>query len=188
MSAPTFPLNLVPTLKTERLLLRGYRPEDFTECAKMWADPLVTRFIGGKPNTEQETWNRFLRSIGHWALLGFGLWVAEEKSSGAYVGAVGFSEFKRLMVPSHYGVPEAGWTFASHSHGKGYATEALKAVLNWGSVHFGPIRTVCIIAPENTSSRRVAEKCGFKEVLATTYEGRPTILYERHFDAAEPLA
>jgi len=43
----------VPTLETERLKLRAHRLEDFVHCAAMWADPEVTRYIGGKPYTEE---------------------------------------------------------------------------------------------------------------------------------------
>ncbi|MEY2396091.1 MAG: hypothetical protein QOF94_2436, partial [Acidobacteriaceae bacterium] len=51
----------VPILETERLRLRGHRLEDFVQCAAMWADPLVIRYIGGKPLTAEESWTRFLR-------------------------------------------------------------------------------------------------------------------------------
>jgi RimJ/RimL family protein N-acetyltransferase len=78
----------VPILETERLRLRGHRLDDFVQCAAMWADRNVTRHIGGKPLTEEESWTRLLRYVGHWALLGFGYWVAEEKASGNFVGEI----------------------------------------------------------------------------------------------------
>src|SRR2546426_7424830 len=56
----------VPVIETERLRLRGHRPEDFPDCAAMWADPVVTRYIGGKPLSEEEAWTRTLRCLGHW--------------------------------------------------------------------------------------------------------------------------
>jgi len=53
-----------PQLETERLSLRGHRLEDFPDCCAMWTDPEVTRFIGGKPSTEQEVWFRLVRYVG----------------------------------------------------------------------------------------------------------------------------
>jgi len=98
----------VPVVETERLRLRGYRPEDFADCAAMWADPEVTRYIGGKPLTEEDVWGRTLRGVGHWAWWGFGYWVMEEKATGSFAGEMGFSDWKREIEPSLRGVPELG--------------------------------------------------------------------------------
>ena len=70
-----------PVIETKRLRLRGHRAADLPACAAMWAKEGVTRFIGGKPLTEEETWLRILRYAGHWALLGFGYWVVEEEDN-----------------------------------------------------------------------------------------------------------
>ena len=173
------PIAEVPILETERLRLRGHRLDDFVQCARMWADPIVTRYIGDKPLTEEESWARLLRYAGHWSLLGFGYWVAEEKATGNYVGEIGFGEFKRDLEPSLRGVPEIGWVLASNAHGRGYATEAVRGVVAWGDAHFRPARTACIIEPENLASIRVAVKCGYREIQLTKYKGRPTIMFVR---------
>ena len=141
--------------------------------------PQVTRFIGGRPSTQEEAWGRLLRYIGHWSLLGFGYWAVEEKATGRFIGETGFAEGKREIEPSLIGIPEAGWALSPQVHGKGYATEAVRAVIAWGERHFGPVRTACIIAPENTPSIRVAEKCGYREIQRTTYKDNPTIMYVR---------
>jgi RimJ/RimL family protein N-acetyltransferase len=169
----------VPILETLRLKLRGHRLDDFVHCAAMWADPGVTRFIGGQPLREEEAWTKFLRYAGHWALLGFGYWVVEEKATGDFVGEIGFADYKRDLQPSLKGVPEIGWVLASHAHGKGYATEAVRTVSAWGDAHFQSPRSACIIAPENFASIQVAEKCGYRETQPTTYKGRPTLMYVR---------
>jgi RimJ/RimL family protein N-acetyltransferase len=172
----------VPVLETERLRLRGHRPEDFSDCVAMWADPLVTRYIGGKPLSEEDVWARTLRYVGHWGWLGFGYWLVEEKATGSFVGEMGFSDWKREIVPDLKGVPELGWVLATGAHGKGYATEAARAAIAWGETNTHSAqpalgKMVCIIHPEHPRSIRVAEKCGFKEVLRTTYKGKPTILF-----------
>ena len=169
----------VPILETERLRLRGHWLDDFAKCAAMWADPAVIRYIGGKPLTEEESWTRFLRYAGHWSLLGFGYWVAEEKTSGKFVGEIGFADYKRDLEPSLKGVPEIGWVLASSAHGRGYATEAVRAAVEWGDRHFAGARTACIIAPDNLASIRVAEKCGYRKAQVATYKGHPTIVFER---------
>jgi RimJ/RimL family protein N-acetyltransferase len=170
---------LPPSIDTERLTLRQHQREDFAETAALWGDPEVTRYVGGKPLTAEEVWTRLLRHIGHWSLLGFGYWVAREKSSGRFVGEVGFADLKRALDPPFDGAPEAGWILAPWSHGRGYATEAVRAAIDWGSRHFGPVRTVCLIDDENVRSIRVAEKCGYREYARTTYKANPVILFER---------
>jgi RimJ/RimL family protein N-acetyltransferase len=139
----------------------------------MWGDAAVTRYIGGRPFTPEEVWARLLRYTGHWCLLGFGFWLIEEKDTGAFAGEVGLAEFKRDIQPP-LDVPEAGWVLASAAQGKGYATEALRAALEWARRP-----TACIIHPENLASLRVAEKCGYREEARILYKGQPTVLCRR---------
>ncbi len=169
---------IIPTLETERLLLRRHCLEDFAECAAMWSDPAVTVFIGGKPLTEEECWTRFLRYAGHWSMLGFGYWAVEERSTGRFVGELGFSDYKRDIAALKE-TPEIGWVLTPAARGQGYATEAVRAALEWGDEHLSACRIACIIAPENVASIRVANKCGFRESERTTYKGNPTIVFSR---------
>jgi RimJ/RimL family protein N-acetyltransferase len=175
----------VPILETNRLKLRGHRLDDFDHCAAMWADPVVTRYIGGKPLTEEESWTRLLRYVGHWSLLGFGYWLAEEKVTGNFVGEIGFGDYKRDLQPSLKGVPEIGWVLASQAQGRGYATEAVRAAIEWGDRNLSPARTACIIAPENVPSIRVAVKCGYRESGSATYKGHPTLMFVREANSSQ---
>jgi RimJ/RimL family protein N-acetyltransferase len=168
-----------PVLETARLTLRGHRTDDLADCAAMWADPEVTRYIGGRTNTEEEVWARLLRYIGHWSALGYGYWVVHERASGRFVGDVGFADFKRALTPSFDGAPEAGWALASWASGKGFATEAVRAAHAWIDTRFPQGRTVCMIDDGNVASVRVAEKCGYRVWQKATYKGTPTVLYER---------
>jgi RimJ/RimL family protein N-acetyltransferase len=175
----------IPTLTTERLTLSGHTLADFAECAAMWGDPDVTRFVGGRPQTEEEVWTRLLRYTGHWALLGFGYWVVRETATGRFIGEVGFAERRREIVPSIAGFPEIGWVLAAAAHGRGYATEAVQATLAWAESrpatesYFASGRTVCLIDTENARSIRVAEKTGYREFARTVYGGQPVILLDR---------
>ncbi len=170
---------MVPIVETERLILRGHRRDDFDDCAAMWANQDVVRYIGGKPFSREEVWARLLRYLGHWQWMGFGFWALQEKATGNFAGDLGFAEFQRDLEPPIRGIPEIGWALAPHAHGKGYATEAVRAVVAWGDRHFGASRTVCLIHPENVRSIRVAEKCGYREFQHTSYKGHPTTIFER---------
>jgi RimJ/RimL family protein N-acetyltransferase len=169
----------IPTIETERLRLRDHRKGDLEDCVAMWSDPIVVRYTIGKPSTRQQTWARLLTYLGHWSQLGFGYWAVEEKASGRFVGEVGFADFKRELTPSIEGTPELGWVLAPAVHGKGYATEALRAALAWGDLSLKSRRSVCLIDPGNAVSLRVAEKIGFSRVQETAYNGAPVILFER---------
>lgn len=177
MTTPFHPI--APTLETERLVLRAHGLDDFEDSLALWTDPAVTRFIGGKPSTREEVWARILRYVGHWSLLGFGYWAITDKATGGFIGEVGFADFRREIAPSLDGIPEIGWALLPAAHGKGYATEAANAAIAWGEKHFGPVRTACIIAPENGPSIRVAERCGYRECARALYKGNPTIMFVR---------
>jgi len=168
----------VPVVETERLILRGHRLDDFRFLAAMWADPEVTRFIAPAPATAEETWGRFLRYAGHWAMMGYGYWAVEEKASGRYIADIGFADHRRAIVPVLDG-PEIGWVLSAAEAGAGYATEAVRAAVAWGDGHFRDRRTVCIIAPDHARSIRVAEKAGYRLDGSGLYKGRETLVYAR---------
>jgi RimJ/RimL family protein N-acetyltransferase len=168
----------IPVIETERLRLRGHRVEDFHDCAAMWGDAAVTRYIGGRPFTQEEVWARLLRYVGHWTLLDYGFWLIEDKATGRFAGEAGMAEFRREIEPA-IEVPEVGWVLSPEFQGRGYATEAVRAVAAWGDGRFAGSRTVCIIHPENQASKRVAGKCGFRELPPATYRGSPTLMFER---------
>ena len=170
---------LVPVLETERLVLRAHRIADFDASAAMWGDPVVTRYIGGKPSTREDVWGRLVRYAGHWPLMGYGYWAIEDKSFGRFIGEAGFADFKRDITPSLGDDPEIGWALTPAAHGKGYATEIVTALVEWGDANLSSKRTVCLIHPDNSPSIYVAKKCGYKEFARTTYKGQPTILFRR---------
>jgi RimJ/RimL family protein N-acetyltransferase len=168
-----------PPLDTDRLTLRAHRRDDLADTAAMWGDPEVTRHIGGRPFSREECWWRLLRNIGHWQVMGFGYWVVRERGTGRFVGEVGLADLLRDLRPSFEGAAEAGWVLSPAAHGRGYATEAMRAVLAWSDAHLAGKRHVCMIDPGNDASIRVAEKLGFRELARSTYHDEPAILYER---------
>jgi RimJ/RimL family protein N-acetyltransferase len=177
----------VPVLETARLTLRGHRVTDLDDSLALWSDPAVTRYISGKPSGREDVWARLLRYVGHWMVAGYGLWHVRERATDRFVGEAGLAGFQRDIAFSFDGAPEAAWVLASWSHGRGYATEAMTAVLAWSAAAHP--RTVCIISPANLPSLRVAAKLGYREIGRADYRGNEVIVFERHERGArEPSA
>jgi predicted CxxxxCH...CXXCH cytochrome family protein len=168
-----------PDITTARLLLRELRPDDLDPIHAMWREPKVYEFITGRPATREESWSGILRYNGHWNLLGYGYWAVEEGATRRVIGQMGFADFKREIEPPLEGTPELGWALATACHGQGYATEALKAITDWGDRNLAEQTTACIVSPGNVASVQVAAKIGFNEVARTTYKGDATILFQR---------
>jgi RimJ/RimL family protein N-acetyltransferase len=167
------------SIRTERLTMAPHVLADFDDSLAMWSDPGVVRHIGGRVFAPDECWARLHRYVGHWALLGFGYWVVRETATGAFVGEVGFADFRRPLDPPFGDAPEIGWALSPAMHGRGYATEAVRAALAWGDAHFGRLRTVCMIEPENAASIRLAERCGYRGYARSAYKDAPVVLFER---------
>jgi RimJ/RimL family protein N-acetyltransferase len=173
-------MSLGPTLETARLILRPHQLADYEDCCFLTSDPEAVRMIFQKPMTREETWHRLLRFAGHWALLGYGLLLVQEKVTGRVVGEVGIADFHRGLGEDFDAWPEMAWMLSHDVHGRGYATEAANAVLAWMEEKFAPERTVCIIDPDNGPSLRVAEKLGFRQFGMAEYKDK-TVLKLRRF-------
>lgn len=168
-----------PVIITERLTLRAHAPSDLADCAAMWADPAVFRHIGGVAASREEVWSRLLRYAGLWSLMGYGYWCIRETATNRFVGDAGLAEFKRDIVPGLEGSPESGWALATWAHGRGYALEAMAAILAWADDSLRAEKTVCMIAPENTASIRLAQKLGYEQFATGHYKGHDSLLFER---------
>jgi len=165
-------------IETARLRLRGHGLGDLDASAAMWGDESVTRFIGGKPSSCEDSWRRMQTYVGHWAMLGHGFWLIEDKATGRFLGEGGFGNFKRDIDPP-FDAPEQGWAFAPHAQGKGHAHEAMSAAIGWGEQHFGRSDFVCLIAPDNAPSLRLADKLGYREYGRSPYKGEPSVQLRR---------
>jgi RimJ/RimL family protein N-acetyltransferase len=150
-----------PILRTQRLVLRAHRLDDFGAVAAMSSDPEFVRFIGaGQPLSEEAAWVKLQRIAGSWPLLGYGFWAIEHAASGEVIGEAGFLE------PHPPGgdrrMPEAGWGLATSARGQGYAGEAVAAMLAWGDERFE--RTTCSISRDNAPSIALARRHGYREL------------------------
>ena len=170
---------MVPIIETARLRLRSLQESDLDVQAAMLGDPEYMRFLGGHPLEREESWRKMLCGPGLWAMLGYGYWGIERREDGAYLGQVGFADFKRDVKPSVEGIPEMGWLLAPNAHGKGFASEAVAAALDWATTSLAGREIVAIIDPANAPSIRVAEKAGFSERETASYRGEPILLFRR---------
>ena len=166
-------------IETENLRLRRPEIDDLDAIHAMRSDLNVVRFLGGRALNREEAWHRRMRLVGHWALRGYGMFAVVEKGSGALVGEVGLFDGCRGLSPDFDNAPEAGWILASAAHGKGYAGEAAAAAHRWFAATHGEQRSVCIIAPENLASFRVAHKLGYKSFGQVDYHNGPMTMLER---------
>lgn len=175
---------IAPTLETPRLILRALSPDDWEAYAEAWADPRMTRFIGGQPRDRPTSWGKFLQAAGLWSILGYGYWSFIERETGRLAGNGGLAQFER-GVAALAGHAEAGWAFVPDAWGKGYATEAMSAILDWADRGPRLAEIRAIIDADNLASNRVAEKCGFVRAIASLPEMPGTALWTR---AARPSA
>jgi RimJ/RimL family protein N-acetyltransferase len=152
---------IAPILTTQRLSIEPMSMDHWEDYAAAWADPRMTEFIGGEPRSRNISWGKMLQGIGLWPLFGYGYWSFVERDSGQFVGNGGLAQFER-GIPELDGYPEAGWAFAPDAWGKGYATEAMTAILEWADENALP-ETRCIIDPGNAASHKVAAKLGFEK-------------------------
>jgi RimJ/RimL family protein N-acetyltransferase len=176
-------VSTVPELITERLLMRGWRDEDFEPWAAILGDPLVARGLGQDAGmTPFEAWRDMVIMAGHWALKGYGNWVLEERDSGELVGRAG------LYYPPDWPELEVGWTVAREHWGKGYAPEAARAAAAWGTEHLRLRHIVSLIHPSNEQSIRVAEKLGEKLEGHHKARGFDLLVYGTDLPLRDPAA
>jgi RimJ/RimL family protein N-acetyltransferase len=144
---------MVPTLETERLILRNWQESDFDPFAQYYADPTTAAFVGGTCS-RSDAWRRMAAFAGHWPLRGYGFWALEEKASGHFVGYAG------LYFPEGWPEPEVGWGLLKTSQRRGFATEAALRARAFGYANIGFKTLISFIDMRNAASRAVAERMG----------------------------
>jgi len=161
----------IPRLDTERLTLREYRRDDFDLFADHLANAESSAHLGSADR--QTAWRIFSSHAGMWVLQGAGWWALEDKQTGQLVGNIGafFREQSTVM--------ELGWNTYRAFWGKGIASEAAAAVLNYAFEVRGEPKVRALIASGNESSRRVAERLGMTFEMETDIHGKAVNSYVR---------
>lgn len=167
---------MIPVLSTPRLVLRAFEESDLDAWAAIVGDPQTARYIGGVRD-RTEAWLRMATYHGHWVLRGFGQWAVEERASGRCVGRCG------LWNPEGWPELEVGWTLSRSVWGRGYATEAGAAAVEWGRSTLALTRIASCIVPENAASIAVAERLGMTfDRMAAFPDGSEAAVYAMALD------
>jgi RimJ/RimL family protein N-acetyltransferase len=145
---------MTPVLETERLILRGWKPEDFEAYARFMADADVVRYLTGEPLSRNDAWRNMAMVVGHWVLRGFGMWAVERKADGTFVGRVG------MHYPEGWPAIEVGWTLGKDYWGQGFATEAARAAMAYAFLAHNLQRVISVIQIDNAPSQAVATRLG----------------------------
>ncbi|HXY71215.1 MAG TPA: GNAT family N-acetyltransferase [Actinomycetota bacterium] len=165
-------------LETERLVLRPFILDDLDALAESLADPEVMRYVGegeavGKTRTESE--HILTELIAEYDRWGYGLWAVttDGENDGRPIGWCGLIEWELGGVTE----VEVAYLFGRPYWGKGYATEAARAVRDYGVGPVGRTRLVSLVYPDNDASLRVVEKLGMRYERDAEFFGKRLLLH-----------
>jgi RimJ/RimL family protein N-acetyltransferase len=156
-----------PVIRTERLLLREWRPEDREPFAALNADPRVMEHLPALlPRAQSDALAR--ASEQHFATHGFGPWAVEIPGVAPFIGFVGLDvpAFEAPFTPC----VEIGWRLAAEHWGHGYATEAALASVEHAFGVVGLEQLVAFTTPQNARSQAVMQRIGMTHDEADDFD------------------
>jgi len=154
-------------LTTGRLLLRGWRGSDLESFAALNADPAVMEHFPALL-TRAESDEAAGRIRAAFVRQGYGFWAVEVPGEAPFIGFVGIGSprFEAHFTPC----VEIGWRLATAAWGRGYATEAARAALDYGFATLGLDEIVAMAVPGNRRSLKVMEKLGMRRDPAGDFD------------------
>jgi RimJ/RimL family protein N-acetyltransferase len=154
-------------LRTERLLLRRWRPADREPFALLNADLEVVQWLSG-PLSRAESDAFVDRIEAGFEERGWGLWAVEERSSERFLGYTGLAPvgFESHFTPA----VEIGWRLAREAWGHGFATEAARAAMAHAFDTLALGEVVSFTVPGNARSRAVMERLGMLRDAADDFD------------------
>lgn len=162
------PVDKEKVIETDRLILRRWRETDRAPFAAINRDLVVMEHFPAVLSEEES--NRLIeqRIEPHFERHGFGLWAAELRDNGEFIGFIGLAvpRFEAHFTPS----VEIGWRLASAYWGRGLATEGAKATVRYAFETLRLSQLVSLTVPANVRSRRVMEKLGMMHDPADDFE------------------
>lgn len=163
------------TLETDRLILREFLPTDDAGMFTLDSDPEVHRFVGNKPVQHIYESRLMIENIRkQYASNGIGRWAVILKDINEFIGWSGI----KLVTDSinhHQNFHEIGYRFVQKHWGKGYATEAGLAFVDFAFNEMKVENLYAFADARNEGSRNILEKLGMRYVNSFEYEG------EEHF-------
>jgi len=165
-------------IETERLILRDILLTDEQAVFELDSDPEVHRYLGNNPIEDIEEARSSIQSITEqYVANGIGRWAVIEKDSGCFVGWAGL---KLITEPinNHHNYYDLGYRFIKRYWGKGYATEAAKASLDYGFTKMELEEIYGMALTENKASKHVLQKVGLTYIETFNHAAGPTDLYK----------
>jgi RimJ/RimL family protein N-acetyltransferase len=175
MSRPE-PFLIPQRLETERLVMRMFVEEDWRALHEYYSDAECTRFTFRRALTDAGSWRAVAMMAGHWLLRGYGPYALVEKSTQVVVGTVG------LWYPVEWPEPEIKWALVRRFWGRGYASEAVRAVQRMAQESIPDLSLISLIDRENGASIRLALAVGANLERELEFYGASFHLY-RHPEA-----
>lgn len=156
-----------PTLRTSRLLLRQWRPQDIDAFAALNADPAVMEHFPA-PLSRAESAALLARLTAHIEAQGWGLWAVEVPGVADCIGYCGLKQvpFAAAFTPA----VEIAWRLARPYWGQGYAWEAARAALDFGFQQLGLPEIVAYTIPRNVRSERLMQRLHMQRVAPALFE------------------
>ena len=158
MSPPVFFYHL-PSLETDDLILRKPLLKDARDIFQYASDPEVSRYVLWEPHRSMKETRSFVRFLRSRIRAGFpSSWVAELKDTGSVIGTIGF-----IWYSDENRSAELGYSFSREYWNRGYATQALQAVINAVFRSLPVNRLEAQHDIRNQASGRVMQKCGLRQ-------------------------
>src|SRR6185503_18927799 len=161
-------------LETDQLVLRHQVIQDLDALWALYCDPEITKYIPDAPRSFEEAREELEWHMnGHPKYPELGLWATIHKETGKFIGRCGLLPW---TIDGQQEV-EVAYTIAREYWGQGLATEAARAILDYGFEHLNLSRLVSVIDSENVASQKVAEKIGMTFEKEARDELGPFLIY-----------
>ncbi len=144
-------------IETERLRLTPWtsNDEDVRGCYEMAKNPNVGPNAGWKPHANLEESKMIIETL----FMPSEVWAIRDKKTNKIMGSIGLDPDKRRESVNS---KEMGYWLGEEFWGKGYMTEAAKAVIDFGFKEYDLVLISICTGPNNKRSQSVIDKCGFK--------------------------
>ena len=164
----------IPTIDTPHLTLRAWAPRD----ADVWHDILqeeaiLRYFPNPDPPSRPKADEYIAHHLEHWRAFGYGHWAIVTPDDAQVIGWCGLEYLPELQQT------ELAYLLSKRAWGRGYATEAARAALDFGFGRAGLTTIIGLVHPANTGSIRVLEKCGLTFSDQLTLWGLAMLRYRR---------
>lgn len=160
-------------IETERILLREIVEEDAHEILYLDSDPEVVRYVGNQPLSQYKQAVKTIEGIlEQYRKYSIARWAVLDKSSNCFLGWAGL-KYIEDTVNGKSDYYDLGYRLAKKHWGKGYATEAARAVLDYGFSKMNLPAVYAIADSDNINSHHVLEKVGMVFENEFQYQSRP---------------